>query len=64
MDRRTVDHAPSLEAPVLPPPRCCDDCQLHLGRDVLLALATCPRWGMPRAGVKSHCSAFVRKEAL
>ena len=44
------------------PFRCCDDCQLHLSRDVLRALGSCPRWGMPRAGVKSCCQAFVAKD--
>lgn len=44
--------------------RRCDECQLHLGRDILRALATCPRWGMPRAGVEAPCPAFVPKGAL
>src|SRR5687768_804891 len=53
--------------PVQPEPRAkflrhrCDDCQLHLTPDVLLALATCPRWGKRRHGVESHCPAFVAK---
>lgn len=44
-------------------PRRCDECELHLGRDVLRALATCPRWGLPRAGIEIRCAAFVPKEA-
>lgn len=52
-----------MDPQALPPPRRCDDCQLHLGRDVLRALAKCPRWGMVRAGIEVRCSAFVRKEA-
>lgn len=44
------------------PMRSCDDCRLNLGRDVLRALGTCPRWGMVRAGVESHCPAFVGKD--
>lgn len=46
-----------------PPRRCCEDCQLHLTRDVLHALGNCPRWGKPRHGVESHCPAFVAKDA-
>ena len=42
--------------------RRCDDCALNLGRDVLRALGTCPRWGKPRHGVESRCSAFVAKD--
>lgn len=41
--------------------RRCDDCQLHLTPDVLRALGSCPRWGKPRHGVESQCSAFVAK---
>lgn len=44
-----------------PPLRRCDDCRLNLGRDVLRSLGSCPRWGMCRAGVESHCPAFVAK---
>ena len=45
-----------------PPLRRCDDCQLHLGRNVLRALGSCPRWGERRHGVESHCPAFVAKD--
>lgn len=51
--------APSPELSVL---RRCDDCQLHLGTrpgDTLRAAFACPRFGQPRAGVESRCSAFV-----
>lgn len=50
-----------MEPQAQPPFRRCDDCLLHLGRDVLRALGTCPRWGMPRTGVESRCPAFVAK---
>jgi len=42
--------------------RRCDGCALNLGRDVLRALGTCPRWGKRRHGVESHCPAFVAKD--
>jgi len=45
-----------------PPLRRCENCSLNLGRDVLRALSTCPRWGTNRAGVESRCPAFVAKE--
>jgi len=51
-----------LEQPALPPLRRCGDCQLDLGRDVLRALAICPRWGKRRLGVESRCPAFVAKD--
>lgn len=51
-----------LEQKTPPPLRRCGDCQLDLGRDVLRALCTCPRWGKRRLGVESHCPAFVAKE--
>lgn len=38
------------------PARRCDDCALNLGRDVLRALGSCPRWGKPRHGVESRCA--------
>lgn len=44
------------------PRRRCDDCQLHLTRDVLRALGNCPRWGKRRHGVESRCPAFVAKD--
>src|SRR5690606_29353028 len=44
------------------PLRCCDDCALNLGRDVLRALGACPRWGMVRAGIESRCPAFVAED--
>lgn len=44
-----------------PPVRRCDDCALNLGRDVLRALGSCPRWGQLRHGVESRCPAFVAK---
>lgn len=45
-----------------PPLRKCSDCALNLGRDVLRALGSCPRWGQPRHGAESHCPAFVAKD--
>lgn len=51
-----------VAAPQIPLRRC-DDCQLDLGRDVLRALGSCPRWGMRRAGVECRCSSFVPKAA-
>lgn len=56
-----VDMTQPLEQQTQPPLRRCNDCQLDLGRDVLRALGMCPRWGKPRAGVESHCPAFVAK---
>ena len=44
------------------PLRRCDDCQLHLTRDVLHALGNCPRWGKRRHGAESRCPAFVAKD--
>jgi len=44
------------------PRRRCNDCQLHLTRDVLHALGNCPRWGKRRHGVESRCPAFVAKD--
>lgn len=61
MDNCMPEPCPVLALP--PPTRRCEECELHLGRDILLALATCPRWGMPRAGVEVRCAAFVPKEA-
>src|SRR5688500_7391289 len=60
-------HRRAVDGPVQPEPRAesplrrCDDCQLHLTRDVLHALGNCPRWGKRRHGVKSRCPAFVAK---
>lgn len=48
------------------PLRRCDDCQLNLGTrsgDTLRAAFACPRFGKPRAGVESRCTAFVPKVA-
>lgn len=53
--QQLVAHLRREDAPM----RRCDDCRLNLGRDVLRALGTCPRWGMPRTGVESRCPAFV-----
>lgn len=51
-----------LERETPPPLRRCADCKLDLGRDVLRALCTCPRWGKRRLGIESHCLAFVGKD--
>lgn len=40
------------------PLRRCDDCALHLG-PVLYAIARCPLYGQPRAGVEVRCLSFV-----
>lgn len=61
-EARRIDTGGSMEQQAQPPLRRCDDCVLHLGRDVLRALGACPRWGKPRHGVESQCSAFVPKE--
>ena len=61
-------HRLDVAEPVQPEPRAkfprhrCDDCQLHLTPDVLLALGSCPRWGKPRHGVEGRCPAFVAKD--
>jgi len=61
-DVRRVDMTRPLEQQTPPPLRRCDDCQLNLGRDVLRALGSCPRWGQSRHGVETRCPAFVAKD--
>lgn len=61
-DRLDAVESAQLELPAQSPRRRCDDCQLHLTRDVLRALGTCPRWGKRRHGVESRCPAFVAKD--
>jgi hypothetical protein len=58
-----IDERPTAQADQQQPPvRRCDDCALDLGRDVLRALGTCPRWGTVRAGVETSCPPFVAKD--
>src|SRR5688572_26943785 len=60
--RRAVAGPVQPESRAESPIRRCDDCQLHLTGDVLRALGSCPRWGMPRHGVETCCPAFVAKD--
>lgn len=61
-DADRVDIVQPLQQQPPAPLRCCDDCQLHFGRDVLRAVGVCPRWGKPRHGVETRCPAFVAKD--
>ena len=61
-DAHRLDMTQPPEQQTRAPLHRCDDCALNLGRDVLRALGSCPRWGKPRHGVEARYPAFVAKD--
>jgi hypothetical protein len=63
-DAHHVDMAQPPKQQTPAPLSRCDECALNLGRDVLRALWSCPRWGGPRHGVETSGPAFVAKDGV